>query len=169
LAACSAELRRLAGLLDEAEDGLLGALLFALAEAEDEGAVLVLLERALAEDDAAALNDGHADDLALVVEDLRHADLLADDAGILVHDSVCLFAPERDARTNRKVRTLFASVRGRFGAVNRGAGAPGRSGARILLTGGGRESESVRVLAGPRKFRANQAKKRPGSPAFFAV
>src|SRR5690606_34697678 len=61
-------------------------LLFALAEAELKGGVAVLVDGALADDGARTNGDcGDAADLATFVEDLRIAELFADEAEILVH------------------------------------------------------------------------------------
>ena len=51
---------RLAGLLEQAGERLARVLLFALAEADDEGVVAVLLLGALADDGEIALDDGAA-------------------------------------------------------------------------------------------------------------
>ena len=78
-------LRRLAVLLVLASERLVRALGAALAEADDQGDVAVLLLSALAENGQIALDDGAAQDVAVLGEVLRHTELLADDAGIRVH------------------------------------------------------------------------------------
>ena len=68
------------GLLNVAELGLGELLGRALVKAELDGIVAFLVSRLLLDDHAGAgLDNGHRNDLACLIEDLRHADLPADD------------------------------------------------------------------------------------------
>ena len=81
-------LRRRVRLLEVARARLVRVLLLALAEADDEGRVAVLLLRALGDDgEGARLDDGDALDGAVRGEELRAAELAAVDAGALIHDA----------------------------------------------------------------------------------
>jgi hypothetical protein len=70
-----------AGLLEVAELGLADVLVLALLERELHGLVAVVVEGAyLSDGTRACLDDGDGDHVAVVVEQLGHAHLLADDA-----------------------------------------------------------------------------------------
>ena len=75
-----------AGLLEVALLGLRQLLRGDLAVAELDGIVAFLVGRLFLDDDAGTrLNDGHRYDLARLIEDLRHADLPADDGFLHVY------------------------------------------------------------------------------------
>src|SRR5262249_35681698 len=76
-------------------------LFFRVAETEDERAVAVLVLRALPDDEERARID-HSDTLdgPILLVELGHSDLLADDAGLRVHLS----------RSSRALRTRLAAA-----------------------------------------------------------
>ena len=68
--------------------GFAGVLVLALTDAQDQGAVAILFLGALAHHTTAASDDGAGQHGAVVLEQLGHAHLGADDAGLLIHDDV---------------------------------------------------------------------------------